>query len=258
MTEQEIKSLIDKYQAGLLTLDEWETMEHALAVGDIDIEQIPILADLQQEINHTVDPSAPAAIRNKITELIAQEKTTSNKNRKVLISREWIIRGVVAMAAMMTGLIIGVILPSRPSTSYDVAQLKTEVHTLKETMMLTLLQKEGVSDRLKAVSYSYELDQSSHSVIEALIGTLNQDNNINVRLAAVDALQQYGTEPWVREQLIKSIALQVSPLVQVALAEAMVALKEKTSVREIQKLIDNQETPEAVKTKLKGCIQQII
>ena len=44
----------------------------------------------------------------------------------------------------------------------------------------------------------------------------------------------------------------------VALAETMVALKEKSSINELEKIINNKQTPDPVKNKLKGCIQQII
>jgi HEAT repeat protein len=177
----------------------------------------------------------------------------------IQFNREWIIRGIMTAAAMLTGIIIGYVVPAKSGIATDdVVKLKTEMHALKETMMLTLLQKDEVSDRLKAVSYTYELDQSSKKVIDALFATLNEDNNINVRLAAVEALQHYGQESTVRERLVKSIAYQESPLVQVALAETMVALKEKSSVSELEKIINNKQTPDPVKNKLKGCIQQII
>jgi hypothetical protein len=257
MTEAEIKQLIPLYQTGQLSHEEWQKLELAIEQGLVDIDQITILHKLQDGIQSIRDENAPASTKLNIAAMIEKEQALMNKER-ILISKEWVIRTVLAAAAMFTGLIIGVVVSSGSSPKQDVVQLRSEMVSLKETVMLTLLEKETVTDRLKAVSYSYELENGSQTVIEALLTTLNEDNNINVRLAAVEALQRYGTESWVRVQLVKSITTQESPLVQVALAECMVALKEKSSIKEFQKLINNEETPEAVKSKLKGCIQQII
>jgi len=257
MTEVEIKELTQLYQTGQLNHEEWQKLECAIEQGLIDIDQITVLSKLTHGIQSMSEENAPAATRMKVMDMIENEQTLMNKER-IVISKEWVIRTVLAAAAMFTGLIIGVVVRPGSAPKEDVALLRTEMVSLKETVLLTLLEKETVTDRLRAVSYSYELDKGSQTVIEALLATLNEDNNINVRLAAVEALQRYGTESWVRVQLVKSITHQESPLVQVALAECMVALKEKSSIKEFQKLINDEETPEAIKSKLKGCIQQII
>lgn len=257
MTEVEINRLTQLYQTGQLNHDEWQKLEHAIEQGLVDINQITILSKLTDGIQYMGEENTPAATRMKVLEMIENEQAFMNKER-IVISKEWVIRTVLAAAAMITGLIIGIVVRPGSAPKQDVALLRSEMVSLKETMLLTLLEKETVTDRLRAVSYSYDLDPGSQTVIEALFATLNEDNNINVRLAAVEALQRYGTESWVRIQLVKSITLQESPLVQVALAECMVALKEKSSIQEFQKLINAEETPEAVKSKLKGCIQQII
>lgn len=257
MTEVEVKQLMQLYQTGQLNHEEWQRLERAIEQGWVDIDHITVLSKLNDGIQHIGEENAPPATKLKITAMIEKEQSLMNKER-IVISKEWFIRTVLAAAALFTGLIIGVVLRPAGTPIQDVASLRNEMVSLKETVLLTLLEKETVTDRLRAVSYSYELDQSSRTVIQALLATLNEDNNINVRLAAVEALQRYGTESWVRIQLVKSITIQESPLVQVALAECMVALKEKSSIQELEKLVNDKETPEAVKNKLKGCIQQII
>ena len=243
MSEYELNILKKKYHDGVLDLDEWNLLEQAISQGKIDLKDLPSLQKLEIDLARIPGEDTPPAVRSAVVEISL---------------REWMIRSVLAAAAMMTGVLIGYVIPRRSSAQVsEVAKLQSEMESLKETVMLNLLQKESTTDRLKAVSYSYDLDQSSHRVINALLTTLNEDNNINVRLASVEALQQYGTQPWVRTQLVKSISRQHSPLVQVALAECMVALKEKTSVIEFKKLIDSKDTPEDIKTRLKDYIQQI-
>jgi len=257
MSEYELNILKKKYHDGVLDLDEWNLLEQAISQGKIDLKDLPSLQKLEIDLARIPGEDTPPAVRSAVVEMIKKEKREVPV--KTVSLREWMIRSVLAAAAMMTGVLIGYVIPGRSSAQVsEVAKLQSEMESLKETVMLNLLQKESTTDRLKAVSYSYELDQSSHRVINALLTTLNEDNNINVRLASVEALQQYGTQPWVRTQLVKSISRQHSPLVQVALAECMVALKEKTSVIEFKKLIDSKDTPEDIKTRLKDYIQQII
>ncbi len=257
MNELEVNTLLDKYRTGTLSHDDWSALEQAIEHGYIDPYQIDELNALSKKLDQTPTIHASGELKHKILDLIESEKRS--KAKVISINREWIIRAVLATAAMLTGLIIGFVLPSRNNQSKnDIVKLQDEMHSLKQTVMLTLLKDEAPSERLKAVSYTYELPAENKTVIKALLETVNNDNNINVRLAAVEALSQYGQDDWVREQLIRSIARQESPMVQVALAETMVTLKEKKSIDELQKLVNNKLTPEPVKKKLEGCIKQII
>ena len=125
-------------------------------------------------------------------------------------------------------------------------------------MMLSLLEKESATERLKAVSLTSNIEQASERVTDALIKVLNTDPNVNVRLATLEALMAYASNPEVRIELVKSIASQNSPLVQLALAELMVALHEKSSVNELKKIIEGKATPIEVREKLKESIDVLI
>jgi hypothetical protein len=62
----------------------------------------------------------------------------------------------------------------------------------------------------------------------------------------------------VREAIIKSIANQKSPMVQLALAQLMVELQEKKSVSELRKLLQEESTPKEVKERIEESIQVLI
>jgi hypothetical protein len=140
----------------------------------------------------------------------------------------------------------------------DVSVLTQEVSELKEMMMLSLLENESASDRLRAVSLTSDMNQVSDKVSKALFMTLNSDPNVNVRLAALEALIPFSSQSGVREGLIRSIALQDSPLVQLNLAELMAAIQEKKSVSELQKIVDSDSTPAEVRDKIKKSIEILI
>ena len=91
-----------------------------------------------------------------------------------------------------------------------------------------------------------------------MLETLKQDDNPNVRLAALEALYPYADQAVVREGLIKTISYQESPLVQWAIAEVMVALQEKRSVDALRQLLSEEKTTAEVKEKLKSSIQVLM
>ncbi|MDO1447131.1 HEAT repeat domain-containing protein [Rhodocytophaga aerolata] len=142
--------------------------------------------------------------------------------------------------------------------SQQISQLASEVQQMREAMLLTMLQQPAATDRLKAVTYTNELDQVDDKVINALLQTLNNDPNVNVRLVTVEALHKLANHPEVREGLIQSITQQDSPLVQIALADVMVALQEKNSVNAFKELLKKKDIDVAVKAKIENSVNVLM
>ncbi|WP_439584971.1 zf-HC2 domain-containing protein [Dyadobacter bucti] len=159
------------------------------------------------------------------------------------------------------GVIAGYWLRSR-NAGDELAQQKIDImavqmQEMRQMMMLSLLDNSSAVERLQAVSLSTELDKADGKVIEALLTTLNYDTNTNVRLATLEALIRYTDEPQVREGLIASLALQDSPMVQMALADLMVKLQEKRSVKALRQLLRQKGIRKTVKTKVEQSIIQL-
>jgi hypothetical protein len=141
------------------------------------------------------------------------------------------------------------------SEKEQLTELTREVQQMRETMLLSMLDKPAATDRLKAVSATQNMETVDEKVIQALLQTLNNDPNINVRLVTVETLRQFADEPQVREGLIQSITRQESPLVQIALADVMVGLQEKRSVKQLQRLLEQENLDETVKIKIKETVK---
>lgn len=169
----------------------------------------------------------------------------------------WAFSLVLAGVFGIAGYFIG--RPDREvlASQNKVEQLSEEVQNMKEVMMLTMLENPTATERLKAVSYTQDLKNVDDKVIDALLTTLNNDENDNVRIMTVEALVELAHYPKVREGLVQSLMHQESPLVQVALADAMVKLQEKKSVRQLKKLLEKQDLNETVKTKVEQTIIEL-
>ncbi|MFB9863204.1 HEAT repeat domain-containing protein [Rufibacter immobilis] len=98
----------------------------------------------------------------------------------------------------------------------------------------------SASDRLQMVRQELETEgltpQESKKVIRQLVKTMNQDNNVNVRLAACEALYRFKDRPEVRKAFIQALGTQTDPMMQLTLIEIVISLKEKNAVPHLQDL----------------------
>ena len=76
---------------------------------------------------------------------------------------------------------------------------------------------------------------------------MNEDPNTNVRLAALDALSKFHQQEYVRTALINSLAKQKDPVVQISLIRLMVEMKEKSVIKELNRITKDKEMIKAVK-----------
>ncbi|HLH01791.1 MAG TPA: HEAT repeat domain-containing protein [Bryobacteraceae bacterium] len=139
----------------------------------------------------------------------------------------------------------------------DTGELRSEVQDLRRTVALTMLDKESPSSRLEGVSWSTRVDKLDPQLLTALVNTLNQDGNTNVRLSALDALEKFSDEPGVRKQLIDSLGVQKSPLVQIALIDALVHMRDRDATGELQKLSKGADVNAAVQQRAKWGLEKL-
>jgi hypothetical protein len=143
------------------------------------------------------------------------------------------------------------------SAPTEVAQLKGQVESLRQLVSLSLMQQQSPSARLEGVNYAYQMSQPDAQVEQALLHAVNNDGNVNVRLQAVDALQKYAGDPTVRRALADAVPVQDSPLVQVALIDLLVQLKDRDSAPALRALAHNAEADEAVRQRASWAIQRL-
>ncbi|MFD0751253.1 HEAT repeat domain-containing protein [Mucilaginibacter calamicampi] len=140
----------------------------------------------------------------------------------------------------------------------QLAQLSGQVNELKQMTMLAMLENPSASERMKAVSYTDQLEDTDRQVIAALLSTLNNDANVNVRLTTLEALAKLADHPEVREGLIRSVTQQESPLMQSAIADVMLKLQEKRAIKPLKKLLKDPGLNEGVREKLTQTINSLI
>lgn len=259
MEQNKIDELVAKYNEGLADPSEVLQLEGLIEEGVIELTQLRSLDQLDNQLFAVESPATSLAMDDKFYAMLAKEKRKESTSSSFsLPSWDWLAPRLAFSIALIVAGFAGGYFFNGGNNGSDVKLLTEQVAELKETMMLSLLEKESATDRLKAVSLTTEMDQVSQKVAQALVQTLNNDPNINVRLAALEALTPYSRDGKVREALIRSIGKQDSPLIQVALADLMGLLQEKKSVTEFEKILNDKKTPLEVKNRIKESINVLI
>jgi hypothetical protein len=87
-------------------------------------------------------------------------------------------------------------------------------------------------------------------VVAALLERVRYDPNLSVRLAAVDALRSETARPDVVEGLALALERQESPLLQVALSDALLAAGGDAGIRAVRAALDRSELDPSVREYL--------
>ena len=162
----------------------------------------------------------------------------------------------LAVCLLAVGILCGYGLAGSSRNSQELAQLRAEVHGLSNLLTVSLLHQESASERLKGVSWSSRLEATDPAISAALVYTMKHDRNVNVRLAALDALARDISSPDVRHEIIHALPGQASPLMQVALVDLLVQINDRESRDVLQQAMNKPNLHPDVLKRIKQGIQQ--
>lgn len=117
----------------------------------------------------------------------------------------------------------------------------------KTTLFAKMNNMESASERYTAMLTAVDAKKIDRDIINALLQSMNNDPNSNVRLAAMESLSKFYREPYVKKNLIKSMSTQKDPVVQMALIDLLTKMRTTSIVDELKKLTEDSNTPKPVK-----------
>jgi hypothetical protein len=166
-----------------------------------------------------------------------------------------------AAALLAVGLCLGYIVrgngPIFGQAPTEVSQLREEVASMRQLVALSLMQQQSASERLRGVSWAYQAEPSDGQVLGALVAAVNHDTNVNVRLAAVDALRRFAASPETRRAAVDALPGQKTPLVQVALIDLLVDFKERSAEGTLRTLAENRDTSAEVRQQARWALEKL-
>ncbi len=171
----------------------------------------------------------------------------------------WQIAAAAALLAvgLGTGYVVRGNGPFSGQAPKEVAQLREEVASMRQLVALSLMQQQSASERLRGVSWAYQAEPSDREILEALVAAVNHDTNVNVRLAAVDALRRFSASPETRRAVLEALPSETTPLVQVALIDLLVDFKERDATGVLKTLAANQDVNDGVRQQAEWALEKL-
>src|SRR5215467_2646770 len=162
-----------------------------------------------------------------------------------------------ACVLLLAGFLGGRYIDRDKSRDQQLQALQQELHQTSQLVAISLLRPQSTAgERLEGVSWSTRV-QGDPKVLDALQQTLRYDSSVDVRLAALDALKGYGNRADVSRSMLDALQAEQSPLVQVALIDALVELRNPDAVQAFRRLQQAPDLNPAVRQRADFGIKQL-
>jgi hypothetical protein len=247
-----IDRLLEKYHDGETSLQEEEALrtwfedpEHAAEYPDMSeiFEAYRSLGTLQ----HQEDTKTVGGIAAESPVVHMPETTASHAG---YVQIRWAYGIAAALALVITGTAAGIFLANKTFVTQEhLSAMQSDIRQMKEMVSLSKLQGGSASERILATYEMKSLKHADDEVINALINTMQNDPQVNVRMAAAEALFAFGNTDKVRRAMINTLAAQDAPVLQIRLIEMLVRLRESRAIPELQKVMENEQQMQAVRDK---------
>lgn len=244
MNPEERQQKLQAWIEGTLPESERLALEADL-LREGDIDEAEALHRLWMAMGELPDEAPSPRVRARFyTMLHAKTRPGLRERLETWIASWWPQQPVYQLAYSLGVLVIGLALgyslwSDRPAQQDAMATLRQEVNDLNVLVALSLLQQPSASERLKGVGWVTRVANEDDGLLEALLNTVQYDENVNVRLAAVDALAAHARQEQVREGLVAALEKEESPLVQMALIDLIVAAQADQARKVLWQMVQN-------------------
>ncbi len=249
MDKEKLESLLIDFIDGKLNDSDRQTVARLLAEDETVYELYRQLKEVIQVMDQAAAIEPPVTAQATFQAMLREEQQVSQKKRVVTMSSGVWYRVAAAVALLVVGGGVGFLASRHLQQQKEIAELQAEMKRTKELMLSRLGNEESPSQRIMGVKAAYAIGngKADDDIMNALVATMNDDPNTNVRLAAIDALRKFQNDARVQRALIDALRNQTDPVVQIALIQCMVEMKEKKALKPLQDIIEDQNVLPAVK-----------
>ena len=145
-------------------------------------------------------------LKKQFDEFLATEIKASKKETKTIFFQPAFYRVAAAVALLVVGGGIGFWISKQNDQQQRLAEIENELKATKVMMMGLIDNQQSASQRLQGINVALTIENADDEVVKALAKRMNEDPNTNVRLAALDALSKFHTEPQVRKVLLDALS----------------------------------------------------
>ncbi|MDD5541802.1 MAG: HEAT repeat domain-containing protein [Acidobacteriia bacterium] len=212
------------------------------------------------------DPSIQARFQGMLEGYREGLERTRNIDRAGDPSKKWFggllpfrlaLEISAAVLVLAVGLLAGRLLGGPDQRSTELAQLREEVHDMRQMVSVSLMKQESASERLRGISWSGQVNHPDPELRQTLLNTLNFDPSVDVRLASMDAISRFADDPVLRKGLVQSLPRQSSPLVQIGIIDLLVQLQDRQSIEALRQLSNDAEANQSVRERAQWGIKKL-
>jgi hypothetical protein len=245
MKISEIEALLRRYDAGETTPEEEERLAQYFTAGPTPLQW----AGYAAQFGYFRAQGQETVPVGSLFDRIPFEAQTRSLTTPRVIRLSWGLGLAASVSLLLVGFLAAWLLLRGAAAvpQDDMVALQQEVKEMKQLVMLSLLENQSASERIKAVSYAEALPALDPAVRDALVRTLDSDQNPNVRLAAAEALGRFPQSEEVRQALVNALESEPDAMLQITLIQLLVNMEEKRAARSIERLIRRDSTPEVVR-----------
>lgn len=194
----------------------------------------------------------PKGMKEEFLEMADLERSPLGKTIRIPVWTRVAAMILIVFGTFATGYFTG----SRKS---EVSELKTEMGQLKQDVLLAGLRDYSGPQKIEAVYSLKTAGIADETLVSVLVHTMNTDKNVNVRLAAINALSEMmDKNESVKTELIHSLSVQDNPLLQISLIQVLTESGVKEAKDEIESISNNENTNKEVRSYAKDMIKTII
>jgi len=180
-------------------------------------------------------------------------KSSTNKN-----FRNYLKYAASIIVLLSLGFFTGQGLQIRSYQNSEIAALRSEMYSIQQTATMASLRQPTASQRLNAINIISEQLKSDRKTINTLINTFKSDDNINVRMAAANALVKYSESEEIRDAFIEVLEKEEDPALQITLINLLTQMQESRAKKTFQKILNDDNTIPVVKEQVQEGLKVFI
>jgi HEAT repeat protein len=246
MEKEKLESLIIDYIDNKLNTVDRQAAEKILTTN---ADAYKLYEELK-EVIHVIDKASrfepTSKLQTGFDEMLRNEMAASRETKTIFFQPAF-YRVAAAVALVVIGAGLGFWISKQHQHNQEMAAIRQQMEETKHMMISLMENQNSASQRIQGVNVALGIMKADNDIVRALVRTMNEDPNSNVRLAAMEALSKFTADPVARRALVQSLSTQKDPVVQIALIQLMVKLKETEVIKDLQRIVDDNETMKAVK-----------
>jgi len=261
MEKEKLEGLLIDYIDGRLSEAERHAVEQELTRDENAYKLYEQLKEVIGAMENSARIEPSGKLRKGFDDILQQEISQANSEKgkgRIVFFQPAFYRVAAALALVVIGGGVGFWISKQQQQTQELEAMRKEMDATKNMLMAMLDNQQSASQRVLGATVAYEeVLKADDQIVAALVQAMNEDQNTNVRIAALEALGKFRSQPEVRKALIASLKTQKDPLVQIALIRLMVEMKEQSVTKELERISTDEEALPAVKDEAQAGIMRL-